>query len=142
MSVLAVQAGRPQLPCGSQFVLDIRSVRVWGTALLQAADGHRALLQHLLVLAVGVAPLPVCLKHAAVMSLPLVAKQAAEILRLHLVRACSRTAPTNKDGVLVQRMLVLGCAVGVVALLPVYLKHVAMRRAAAQAPPELVKKPD
>ncbi len=60
----------------------------------------------------------------------------------HLVRACYRTAQNNKDGVLVQRMLALGCAVGVVALLPVYLKHVAMRRAAAQAPPELVKKPD
>ncbi len=58
------------------------------------------------------------------------------------MRACSGTAPNNKDGVLVQRMLVLGCAVGVVTLLPVYLKHVAMRRAAAQAPPELVKKPD
>ena len=99
-------------------------IRVWGTALMQAADGNRALLQHLLVLGCAVA------------------KQLAENLRSHLVRACSRTAPDNKDGVLVQRMLVLGCAVGLVALLPVYLKHVAVRRAAAQAPPELVKKPD
>lgn len=41
-----------------------------------------------------------------------------------------------------QRMILLGCAAGVIALLPVYLKHVANRRAAAQAIPELVKKPD
>ncbi len=37
-------------------------------------------------------------------------------------------------------MLLLGCAAGIIALLPVYLKHMANRRAAAQALPELVKK--
>jgi len=41
---------------------------------------------------------------------------------------------------LLQRMLLLGCAAGIIALLPVYLKHMANRRAAAQALPELVKK--
>ena len=41
-----------------------------------------------------------------------------------------------------QRMIALGCAVGVIALLPVYWKHFASRRAAAQALPELVKKPE
>lgn len=41
-----------------------------------------------------------------------------------------------------QRMIALGCAVGFIALLPVYLKHVANRRAASQSLPELVKKPE
>ena len=41
-----------------------------------------------------------------------------------------------------QRMIALGCAVGFIALLPVYLKHVAHRRAAAQSLPALVKKPE